>query len=167
MRRRRPEGRPAERARGSRTADLLPVVTIVGGFALIALGWNGAASLDYTQGQIPYLISGGLAGMAAVFYGSAALVVRAIKKGQARQHAELEELNRTLQRLSAVLSWNGNGHARREALVEQAPDLVVAGPSSFHRSGCRMVRGREELLVRIPKAEAERQGLSPCRVCAP
>ena len=105
--------------------------------------------------------------MAAVFYGSAALVVRAIKKGQARQQVELEELNRTLQRLSAVLSWSGNGHTRREALVEQAPDLVVAGLSSFHRLGCRMVQGREEVLVRIPKSEAERQGLSPCRVCNP
>ena len=34
------------------------------GFLLIVMGWNGAASVDYVQGQVPYLISGGSAAWA-------------------------------------------------------------------------------------------------------
>src|SRR5260370_7946064 len=33
------------------------------GFIVILLGWNGAAGVDFTQGQIPYLLSGGAFGL--------------------------------------------------------------------------------------------------------
>ena len=33
---------------------------VVAGFIALFLAWNGAAGIDYVQGQIPYLLSGGL-----------------------------------------------------------------------------------------------------------
>lgn len=155
--------------RGSRLADLVPILLVGIGFLLIGLGWNGAASLDHTEGQIPYLISGGLAGVAAVLYGSASMIVRAIRRGEARRQEELQALTQTLQRLAAVLSWSSNGHSAAAGRPEPAPELelVVAGPTSFHVESCRIVKGREETLVRIPRPEAASQGLSPCRICNP
>src|SRR5687768_9100670 len=93
-------------------AEYVPVVTIVIGFALIGLGWNGAASVDYTQGQLPYLISGGVAGLAFVFYGSAALVVRALKKGSQSQREQLEEITQTLHRVASAMTVSGNGEVQ-------------------------------------------------------
>ena len=43
------------------------------GVALILLGWNGAASYDRVESQMPYLISGGLAGLALVIIGAGLL----------------------------------------------------------------------------------------------
>ncbi len=53
------------------------------GFIVIAIAWNGAAGVDYTQGQVPYLISGGLGGLCLVVVG-AALVVVAVYVGAIR-----------------------------------------------------------------------------------
>lgn len=149
----------------SRYAEYVPVGLLVVGFALIWLGWNGSASVDYAQGQIPYMISGGLIGLGLVFFGSASLIVQAIKKGQAKQLTELESLSRATQRVASMMTFtlsdgqNSNG-------TGSAPELVVAGAASFHLPQCRLVQKREGA-VRIPREEAEEVGLEPCRVCNP
>lgn len=49
---------------------LLPAaVLVVGGFALMVLGWWGAAHTHRQIEQIPYLISGGLIGLGMVLLG--------------------------------------------------------------------------------------------------
>lgn len=153
------------KSRASRYADSIPVALLVAGFILIWLGWNGAASLDYTQGQIPYMISGGMLGLGLVFFGATSLIIQTIKKGQAKQLSELEALSKATQRVAAMLTFtvadgaSANGSGRN-------PDLVVAGAASFHLPGCRLVQKREGAL-RIPRDEAQEVGLEPCRVCNP
>jgi hypothetical protein len=146
-------------SRAAKWAEYLPVVTIIIGFALIGLGWNGAASIDYMQGQLPYLISGGLAGLAFVFYGSAALVVRALKKGNQDQRDQLEEITQTLHRVASAMTIGGNGEV-------QNGELVIVGSSSFHLPGCRTIGERSDLL-KVPRSEALAEGLEACRVCKP
>lgn len=140
-------------------ADYVPIVALIFGFLLIGVAWNGAASVDYTQGQIPYLISGGLVGLGLVFFASAAFVVQAIKKGQARQNDELASLNQTLERLASTMSFSANGHS-------DSAELYVAGSSSFHLPTCRTV-GNRQGLVKVTRSEAEAEGLEPCRICNP
>jgi hypothetical protein len=63
-------------ANRSTSADLLRWVLVpasillVAGFALMLLGWVGAARTARQIEQIPYLISGGLIGLGLVFVGS-------------------------------------------------------------------------------------------------
>lgn len=146
--------------RRDRFADLSYVALIASGFVLIFLGWNGAASYNDTPGQIPYLISGGLAGLAAVFYGCTAMIVRTIKRAQADQKSELQQIASAMKQVASSLSWGGNGNGSESA------DLVVVGASSFHLPTCRTITGRSEV-ARLPRTEAESQGLERCRICEP
>lgn len=144
--------------RFSRYADYVPVAAILIGFILIGVGWNGAAGLDYVQGQIPYLISGGLIGLGFILFGSTAMLVQAVKRSQARQQSQLEELSRTVGRVASAMTLGLNGRG--------ADSLVVIGSSSFHKPSCRMVGGRKEV-VKVPRESAVSEGLDPCRICKP
>ena len=44
----------------------LGVLFCLAGFALVWVGWNGAASYDVSTRQFPFLISGGIAGLCLV-----------------------------------------------------------------------------------------------------
>lgn len=149
--------------RRSRYAEYVPVVLIVVGFAFMFLGWNGAASRDCVQCQVPYMISGGLIGLGLVFFGSASLVVRAFKEGLVRQLKELESLTETNKRVATTLTWSANGTG---ANGHQSNELVVVGASSFHLVDCRLVKSRESL-EKVPKEQAVESGLEACRVCKP
>ncbi len=140
-------------------AKYLPLMAVIIGFAMVALGWNGAASIDYAQGQLPYLISGGVAGLGFIFLGSAAMVIQALKEGQSNTEEALDELSRHMKRVASSLTFSQNGK------VADA-ELVVIGSSSFHLPSCRMV-GKKPDLVMVPKDEAESEGFEPCRICEP
>ena len=84
------------------------------GFALIVVAWNGAAGLDYVQGQLPYLISGGVAGLGLIVIGAALLIVESNRRDRVALEQRLEELAASLR----VASVNGNGH---QAPAESTP----------------------------------------------
>ena len=45
------------------------VALVVAGFIALFLAWNGAAGKDFVEGQLPYLISGGLVGLGLIASG--------------------------------------------------------------------------------------------------
>lgn len=135
----------------------LGVAVCVIGFFLIFLGWNGAASFNDLRQQFPYLISGGLAGLALVVVGAALLLVEALRTERAELQSSIEDLRRAIEA-------SGPGVDAARTLPGH---LVVAGRSSYHRADCRLVEGRAERLNPIPLREAEEQGLDPCRICNP
>lgn len=123
-----------------------------GGFVLIVLGWNGAAEVDFTQGQIPYLISGGVAGLALVLVGVALLVIHELKQTTAHILGALE-------RISEV-----NAAAAGPTAVPGSGPMVVAGRATFHLPTCRLVVERDDLQTMSPDAALDR-GLAGCRIC--
>ena len=94
----------------SSSADLvrwvvLPAsIAVVSGFSLLALGWVGASRTHREIEQIPYLISGGLVGLALVFLGGlmlaaafwVAVVHKLLEESEARTRAELAALDSRL-----------------------------------------------------------------------
>jgi hypothetical protein len=68
------------------------VLLVVLGFIAMFLAWNGAAGKDYVQGQIPYLISGGLVGLALVGSGLTVINVQARRADQTELLQRLEAL---------------------------------------------------------------------------
>ena len=62
------------------------------GILLVFLGWNGAASVDRVQAQFPYLISGGIAGLALVVMGVGLIVVQNQRADRAMLQQSLREL---------------------------------------------------------------------------
>jgi hypothetical protein len=100
-------------------SPLYTAVALVGlGFVIIFLGWNGAAGKDYTQGQIPYLISGGIVGLALVLCGLAVVIVQAV-----RREAMLlaSRLDRLAEALGAPTDGNGELPTATAELEEYAP----------------------------------------------
>jgi hypothetical protein len=76
----------------SKLGGVLGIAYCIGGFFLIFLGWNGAASYDREPAQIPYLISGGLGGLALVVLGSALIVVHSLRADRVELQGAIEDL---------------------------------------------------------------------------
>ena len=135
----------------------LGVAVIAVGFVAIFLGWNGAASFNDIRQQFPYLISGGVAGLALVVVGAALLVVDGNRSDRAALQASLDELRHAIEAAGA------SSASATIAASGEAP--VVLGASSFHTPDCRMVQGRDMPLG--SREEAVADGKAACRICTP
>ena len=143
----------------------LGLVVIAVGLLAIGLGWNGMAGaggqinhVTDLRAQLPWLVSGGLLGLALVVLGSALVVAQSHRVDRARLEARLEEL------IGVVAS-----RSTFTAVTEVPGDvagLVAAGTASYHLSTCRLVEGRDEAEYLTP-TEADARGLKPCRICKP
>lgn len=133
------------------------------GFLVIFFGWNGAASQDYLPAQIPYLISGGAAGLGIVIVGAALVIVQNHRADRARLEAVLE-------RMVAANERQGAGAAALNGGAPGAPaglgGYVVAGESSYHRVDCTLHEAREAAHL-VPLEDVMSSRLEPCRVCRP
>ncbi|HEV8628004.1 MAG TPA: hypothetical protein VG034_26520 [Acidimicrobiia bacterium] len=129
----------------------------VAGLAVMWAGWNGAASYNDIRKQFPYLISGGLVGLALVVIGVGLMIIQSQRADRVQLEANLNELRLILERLTGLPVSNG----------AEASDtsLVVAGPGAYHRPTCKLVAGRD--LRKMTVQQAESAGLEPCRTCAP
>ena len=134
---------------------------IVAGLALIFLGWNGAASYDRAEAQIPYLISGGLAGVALVIVGAGLLIVQAQRANRNATAADIAELRDAVERLAG-----GTGAPAPKVSGGSGDVAVVSGPSSYHRAECRIVEGQAGAVTMF-RSEAKEAGLTACRICDP
>lgn len=135
------------------------------GLIMIGVAWNGAASVDAPESQIPYLLSGGLGGIALVGIGCALLLFiagrRMLARLETKYDAMIEALAGGVPAPETPPSTNGKP---KPVAVEDG--MVVVGRSSFHIADCRLVVGKDEMEA-VPAAEAESRGLTPCRVCEP
>jgi hypothetical protein len=68
---------------------------VAAGFVVIALAWRGAARTPYVPIEVPWLISGGVAGLAMIGMGLGALSIHLSRRQAAEQRAALDELIRT------------------------------------------------------------------------
>jgi len=143
-----------------RLASQLGVAYWVAGLVLVFLGWNGAASWNSVPAQMPYLISGGLAGLCLVVIGAAVVIVQNARADRAALQSTLLELQQVLGRVS------DGGASAADGSTGGASETVVAGSSSFHRSSCRLVEGQSGLRT-LSVAAASSEGLTPCRACDP
>jgi hypothetical protein len=139
------------------------------GLLLIGVAWNGAASIDFVSGQVPYLLSGGALGLALVGTGIGLLVVQGSRKDRAILESHLRDLTGAVERLAnalgAATATNGSAAATGHAAAGLGPGMVVVGASSYHRPDCRLAEGKT--LSAMPLQAAEAEGLTPCRICHP
>jgi hypothetical protein len=129
-------------------------VLIVGGLIALGFGWAGAARRSCVDCQIPYLISGGAAGLGLIVIGSILFIVAQMRVAQETFRDQVRQINQAVVRMAGLQGGGGNGH------------FVVAGQSTYHRPECRLVQGKSGL-ERMAAETAAMQGLTPCRVCNP
>jgi hypothetical protein len=141
-----------------RLGRILGLTFVTAGFVIIGFAWNGAASINFAQGQIPYLLSGGFLGVALVVTGCVLLMLSTIRAERQVMTELFENMTRLLGRNLARMQFSSNG-----ASVD---GQVVATANSYHLAECKVLVGKQGLTsVTIQQAQAE--GLEPCRVCNP
>lgn len=149
------------------TNVMYAAVAMIGfGGLLLFLAWDGAASvggamvgIDYTQGQIPFLISGGIGGLALIGVGLTLIIVHSIRR-------DLAALGGKLDRVVDAIRESDGLFAGPTAVPSAEGEQVVAGRTTYHEPTCHIVEGRDDLRVMAPETASE-HGLAPCRICEP
>ncbi|MGB8651813.1 MAG: hypothetical protein WCD35_14255 [Mycobacteriales bacterium] len=134
---------------------LLSLTFVALGLLLIGLGYNGMASNHTVPQQMPYLLSGGLVGLSFVVFGTGLMINQSAREDRQRMEGVLLQ----------ILDAQSQG-ALPARVPSDADGLFAAGAASFHRPGCRLVDGREEVSY-VTATEAQARDLKACRVCQP
>jgi hypothetical protein len=164
-------GDAVSRLRGGRRIDI-DRVQLIGGGALAVLGllailfgWWGSAHTGLPFEQTPYLISGGLLGLALCFLGGFLYFAYWITRLVRESRAQTERAAELLDQIAETLSSNGYSRTSRPRAIAGAGAEFVATRSGtfFHRPDCATVTGR----TKLRKVTAKTPGLEPCRICDP
>lgn len=142
-----------------RLGRFLGLMFITAGFVVFYFAWDGSASVNFAQGQIPYLLSGGFMGLGLIVTGATLLFLTTVRYERQLMTDRFDEMTRLLSRnLSRLqISSNGSGGSNGQ---------VVAGATTYHRAECKILEGKDGLTtVSVEQAAAE--GLERCRVCNP
>ncbi|HET7483223.1 MAG TPA: hypothetical protein VFK89_10220 [Actinomycetota bacterium] len=143
-----------------RLGRILGLLFITAGFVFIFIAWNGSASKNVIMMQFPYVLSGGIMGMALVATGSLLLLLSTVRSERQLLTDKMDEVTRLLGRNLAGLQFSATNGASESSIK------VVAASAHYHRQDCKILEGKDGLtLVSLPQAVAE--GLQPCRVCDP
>ena len=108
---------------------LLGIGYCIAGFVFIFLGWNGAASHDREPAQIPYVISGGIAGLALVVLGAALIVAHSLRTDRVELRGSIDDLRAATERL-ANASPASDGAAPGTGGFAPAPRGAPAEPGA-------------------------------------
>ena len=135
------------------------------GIIVVLLGWLGASDTVLVFEQIPYLISGGMLGLALVFGGGfvyfaywLTVLVRENRTGR-------EELVAALLRLEGLMSEQTLAFSASKARKGTPSASLVATKTGtmLHRPDCIAVDGKTDLR----QVSATTAGLTACRLCDP
>jgi hypothetical protein len=157
------------RSRGSsipveRWVALIGAALVAIGIPLIVLGWYGAAHTPYTFEQIPYMISGGLLGLAFVVLGGLFYFAYWMTRQVHETRLQSDRTEAVFQRMEELLS--SNGHGTKGEVVSAAASaafVTTARGTMFHRPDCVVVKGRTDL----KRVRGDEGSLKPCKICDP
>lgn len=131
------------------------------GVLLVLIGWLGTARTPLVFEQVPYVVSGGLLGLALVVIGGflyfgywQTLVIRALRESTT-------ELSASLLRIEGLLAVDAGTSSGRAAADDQL--VATATGTMLHRPDCSVVVGRDRLRPVTPGAA----GMTPCSLCQP
>jgi len=142
---------------------------VIGGFllplgiVLVLLGWWGASHTVFVFEQVPYLLSGGVLGLALVVSGGfvyfaywLTLMVRESRLGRAELSAALERVERLLEESATPRTARTGGAPAGRLVATRAGTML-------HRPDCVAVDGKTDLR----EVTSETPGLTPCKLCDP
>lgn len=143
------------------------VLAGLGALALF-LGWYGVSGEALTAKQLPYLVSGGLTGIALVIIAGVFLATEDMR----RQLSRVDDLERKIDDLYGLfveeLATPVATTSSLPARLAVGADALVALPAgtSYHRQDCALVSGKASVAA-VDAAAIRARKLRPCRVCDP
>ena len=145
----------------ARVMAVLATVMLPTGIIALVLGWWGAAHTPFVFEQIPYLISGGLLGVALVTGGGLLYLGSWIARLAEQQREEGQELRNVLLAIRQEIEYlpgtlgNGSRTAKQTFVATRTGTM-------FHVPDCTVVQGRDDL-----REVTSVDGLTPCKICQP
>jgi len=137
---------------------------VVVGVPVIVLGWYGASRTPYVFEQVPYLISGGLLGLALALLGGFFYFAYWLTRQIQETRRQTEQTGKALTEIRDLLASGTIATAGAQAHASGNGSFVATEKGSmFHRPDCVVVRGRDDLRAVEPGAP----GLEPCKICEP
>ncbi len=138
---------------------------VVVGLLAIILAWVGASRTPYVFEQTPYLISGGLLGLAIAIVGGLFYFSYWITRQVQETRRQADETGEALRQIRDLLA-SGAMSAAAGTTVSATGNgsyVVTEKGTMFHRPDCVVVAGRDDLRTVDPHAG----GFEPCRICDP
>jgi hypothetical protein len=162
------------RMRGGRRMDPDRMQLIGGGvlaglgIIAILIGWYGAANTGFEFEQTPYLISGGILGLALCFLGGFVYFAYWVTRLVRESRSQADRLADILDQIAATLDSAGpiarRSTSRRPAIAGAGTEFVATkGGTFFHRPDCPVVAGRKN----VRTVTSRTSSLDPCRICDP
>jgi hypothetical protein len=140
-------------------------VLVAAGFAGLIVSYFGVSRNALVAKQIPFLVSGGLTGIGAVFLGGVLLGIHDL----GRILRKVERVEQQIGELHAVLLQPAVPRPGNDGLAPAALDgngvVSIPGGQLCHREGCPMVA--EQNTIGMTVSEAAARGLEPCKLCDP
>ena len=151
---------------GGSTRPLIGWALAALGVIVIIVGWFGVSGQALVAKQLPYLISGGLGGVALVGIGAALIGTERLRRDAGRM-ARLEDMVEELRGVLLVHPDEPAGTAPvSPGLTSAGQVLAVPSGSTYHRADCSMVRGKPAVDP-VTAGQIDQRGLTPCRICEP
>jgi hypothetical protein len=133
------------------------------GFLALILGWVGVSGETIVEKQLPYLLSGGLAGIALVVFGARLLLIQDLRRDSGR----LDRLETMVGQLhGALLARPDAPRPRTELNAPEGAWMALPAGTSFHTSSCPMLTGKERA-EQVDEREVAARNLVPCPLCEP
>ena len=140
----------------------------VGGL-LVLLGYLGVSREAIVEKQIPYLVSGGIAGVLLCVVGAYFLATEELRKDSGR----LDRLERMVEELHGALLTRPDAPEPTSSARASSPNgseeavtvVAVEGGETFHRAGCAMAEGKT--VEQLSASDASARGLRACPLCEP
>lgn len=154
---------------GERALMIIGGIIAPVGIIVVLLGWWGASQTPFVFEQVPYLISGGLFGLALVFLGAffyfAHWMTELVREHRSQSSAIVEALGRLQDEVSrlagavsapaaASLSTGSDGRAEGHRFVSTERGTMA------HRPDCVVVAGKTGL-----REVTLSEGVSLCKLC--
>lgn len=145
---------------------------VVGGLIFIVLGWFGASRTPYVFEQVPYMISGGLFGLALAVIGGLSYFAYWMTRQVQATNAQADETRAALARIEDLMAAGAGagrngaraiGIAEPEARGDGKTYVTTAKGTMFHRPDCVVVAGKSGL----KSVGDSEKGLTPCKICDP
>lgn len=151
---------------GERTLMILGGVIAPIGVVIVLLGWWGASQTPFVFEQVPYLISGGLFGLALVFLGAFLYFAHWLTELVREHRSQSSAIIEALQRLQDEVVRLGDAQVSSEGSDSIAPRrddtalVATARGTMAHRPDCVVVAGKSDL-----RRIAGSDGLKSCKLC--
>jgi hypothetical protein len=136
------------------------------GLLVIVLGWAGASETGRVFEQIPYMISGGMLGLAIVVAGGFSYFGYWLTRIVHETRAQTDRTVEALERIEALLAGASADPVGARPAGNGSPSqglVATANGTMAHRPDCPIVANRPNLR----QVAAGHPGFEPCKICQP